>query len=115
MQIARVFYHSPRFVVLDEGTSAVSNDVEALMYQAAKEHDITIISISHRPALFKYHKYLLRVGEGESGTEWNLEPIGNLPELIKSVDAEISLLEQKIKQAIESKVRLAEINKELGY
>ena len=46
--MARMFYHSPRFVILDEATSAVSNDVEALLYSSARDAGITIITISHR-------------------------------------------------------------------
>ena len=59
IQLARLFYHKPKFVILDEATSAVSNDVEALLYSAAKEAGITVVTISHRPGLLKYHNYLL--------------------------------------------------------
>ncbi|RKO90171.1 P-loop containing nucleoside triphosphate hydrolase protein, partial [Blyttiomyces helicus] len=76
IQLARLFYHSPRFAVLDEATSAVSPDVEALLYSTAADANITLITISHRPALFKYHRHLLRVGEGSHGDEWSFEDIG---------------------------------------
>lgn len=46
MAFARVFYHRPRFAVLDDCTSAVSTDVEGQMYQAAKDLPCTIITIS---------------------------------------------------------------------
>lgn len=64
--MARLFYHKPRFAILDECTSAVSLDIEAIMYNHSKELDISLITVSHRPTLWKYHDYLLRMsGEGD--------------------------------------------------
>lgn len=64
--MARLFYHQPKFAILDECTSAVSLDIEAIMYNHSKALDITLITVSHRPTLWKYHDYLLRMnGEGD--------------------------------------------------
>lgn len=70
--MARLFYHKPLFAILDECTSAVSLDIEAIMYTYSKELGITLITVSHRPTLWKYHDYLLRMnGEGD----WSFEEI----------------------------------------
>lgn len=64
--MARLFYHKPTFAVLDECTSAVSVDVEALLYNRSKELGITLFTVSHRQTLFKFHDYVLRF-DGEGG------------------------------------------------
>ena len=41
MAIARLLYHEPRYAFIDEGTSAVSSDVEGLLYERAKDKGIS--------------------------------------------------------------------------
>ena len=41
MGIARLLYHEPRYAFIDEGTSAVSSDVEGLLYERAKAKGIS--------------------------------------------------------------------------
>ncbi|CAO3703667.1 unnamed protein product [Rhizopus stolonifer] len=63
--MARLFYHKPQFAILDECTSAVSVDIEALMYEHARKVGITLFTVSHRTSLIRHHEYLLRFdGEG---------------------------------------------------
>jgi ATP-binding cassette, subfamily D (ALD), peroxisomal long-chain fatty acid import protein len=39
--IARLLYHEPQYAFIDEGTSAVSSDVEGLLYETCKEKGIS--------------------------------------------------------------------------
>jgi ATP-binding cassette subfamily D (ALD) long-chain fatty acid import protein len=114
VQLARLFYHKPKFAVLDEATSAVSNDVEALLYSAAKEAGITLITISHRPSLFKYHTYLLRVGDGMGDNKWNFSQIGSSESLVASAEQEIRQINKKLGEMEGLAKRLAIINAELS-
>jgi ATP-binding cassette subfamily D (ALD) long-chain fatty acid import protein len=41
MAIARLLYHEPRYAFIDEGTSAVSSEVEPILYERAKEKGIS--------------------------------------------------------------------------
>lgn len=60
MAMARLIYHKPLYAILDECTSAVSVDVEGHLYTYMKEQGITLITVSHRETLWKYHDYLLK-------------------------------------------------------
>nr|KAJ3418089.1 hypothetical protein HK105_000358 [Polyrhizophydium stewartii] len=114
VQLARLFYHKPRFAVLDEATSAVSTDVEALLYSSAKEAGMTLITISHRPSLFKYHPYLLRIGEGASQNKWVVEQIGTAKSLVDSVESEVRKLQGQLDNMDALRQRLSAINRELS-
>lgn len=68
--MARLFYHCPKYAILDECTSAVSVDVEGKMYNHAKKLGITLITVSHRKTLWKFHDYILRfLGDQEFSFE----------------------------------------------
>ncbi|XP_054727793.1 ATP-binding cassette sub-family D member 3 [Anastrepha obliqua] len=58
--MARLFYHSPQFAILDECTSAVSVDVEGKMYSYCREAGITLFTVSHRKSLWTHHDYYLQ-------------------------------------------------------
>jgi ABC-type uncharacterized transport system fused permease/ATPase subunit len=60
MAMARLIYHKPIYAILDECTSAVSIDVEGHLYSYMKNQGITLITVSHRETLWKYHDYLLK-------------------------------------------------------
>ncbi|KAF9527631.1 ABC transporter transmembrane region 2-domain-containing protein [Crepidotus variabilis] len=104
MGMARVLWWRPKWAVLDECTSAVSSDVEGRMYEAAKGMGITLITISLRPSLAKYHTQLLTL-HGPSPSEssshlpgsWTLSVIGT-PEERLSLTNEIRSLEEKLSE-----------------
>ncbi|CAG9321444.1 ABCD3_1 [Blepharisma stoltei] len=72
--ISRVLYHLPKFAILDDCTSAISMDIEGDIYQTLKNKGITLITVSHRDSLMKYHNYILKF-DGEGG--WNFYKILN--------------------------------------
>ncbi|GAA5919481.1 hypothetical protein JCM1841_002224 [Sporobolomyces salmonicolor] len=112
MGMARLFYHLPKYGVLDECTSAVSTDVEGSMYQHAKDLGITLITISHRPSLFKHHMFLLQL-TGHEG-KWELKQIGEAEQSL-SFQKEIDSLEEKLREVNHWKKRLTEIDSELSF
>ncbi len=63
--MARLFYHAPKYAILDECTSSVTLEIERVMYERAKELGITLMTVSHRRSLWKYHKNILQFdGQG---------------------------------------------------
>ncbi|KAI0877826.1 ABC transporter transmembrane region 2-domain-containing protein [Hypoxylon argillaceum] len=111
--IARLLYHEPQYAIIDEGTSAVSSDVEGLLYETCKERGITLITISTRASLKKYHTFNLALGSGDNGDEWEFERIGTEREKMQ-VERELQELRERLSQVEKWKQRREEIEKELA-
>jgi len=77
MAMGRLMYHKPTYAILDECTSAVSLDVERILYTHMKNQGITLITVSHRDTLWKYHEYLLRF-KGDKEYEFTEMPADKL-------------------------------------
>ncbi|KAH9835223.1 ABC transporter transmembrane region 2-domain-containing protein [Rhodofomes roseus] len=112
MGLARVFYHMPKFAVLDECTSAVSSDVEGRMYEHAKSLGITLITISLRPSLMRYHTQLLTLA-GDGTGRWTLTRIGTAEERM-GIDREVITLESKLAEVEQWEARVQELNQMLS-
>lgn len=129
MAIARLLYHEPSYAFIDEGTSAVSSDVEGILYETAKARGISklaqvlpqivltfstaLITVSTRASLKRYHSYTLTLGLGEDANEYEFVRIGTASEK-DSVEKEIQELREKLAMVDEWKRRRDEINDELS-
>ena len=74
--MARLFYHKPAFGILDECTSAVSQEVEEGLYKTARSMGITCITISQRLALEQFHTQQLHFG-ADTKDGWELRQISH--------------------------------------
>ena len=48
-------YHKPKYVLLDEFTSSVDQEMETIMYESLLRQKCTYMSIAHRDTVKKYH------------------------------------------------------------
>ena len=113
MAFARLLYHEPRYAFIDEGTSAVSSDVEGLLYERCKERGITLLTISTRVSLKKYHEWNLDLGQGNEGDEWTFDRIGTAEEK-ESVERELEDLRERLAEVEGWRKRREEIDAELA-
>jgi len=72
LAFARLLLNKPRYLVLDESTSALDIDNERKLYEMLRELEISFISVGHRSTLLGYHNKLLELAQDGS---WNLRTI----------------------------------------
>ena len=66
LAIARVFLSGQQFIVLDEATSALDEENEAEVYEKLASSGVTLVSISHRLSVARFHTVVL-ILDGEGG------------------------------------------------
>ncbi|KAK5170885.1 ATP-binding cassette long-chain fatty acid transporter pxa1 [Saxophila tyrrhenica] len=113
MGIARLLYHQPKYAFVDEGTSAVSADVEGGLYESCKAKGITLLTISTRASLKRYHNFLLTLGLGEDASQYEFVRIGTQSERA-SAEEELNELRERLRAAGDLRQRREEIEEELG-
>jgi putative ATP-binding cassette transporter len=68
---ARALAARPRYVFLDEATSAVDMATERRLYELLRNSSVTFISVGHRPSLLQYHVDALDL---LAGGNWRVIP-----------------------------------------
>ena len=61
VSFARILISRPKFVFLDESTSAVDIPTEAKLYRALIETGATFVSVGHRETILRFHDRALRL------------------------------------------------------
>ena len=70
-----MFFHKPKFALLDESTSALDSENEDLVYENCKKLGIIMISVSHRQSTKRFHDQMLMLHEkngDEDPEEWKI-------------------------------------------
>ncbi|ODQ48271.1 hypothetical protein PICMEDRAFT_51536 [Pichia membranifaciens NRRL Y-2026] len=108
---ARVLYHNKKLVVLDEPTSAISYDYEDILFDLLKTRGFTLITISNRESLIKYHDYILELEkddvEDSDGIFSKIDE--DYLSKFETLDGEIEYLQNEISKINEMKKRKLEL------
>jgi ATP-binding cassette subfamily D (ALD) long-chain fatty acid import protein len=61
LMMARLFWHVPKFAILDEATSAISKDIRDQLFKECKDLGITLIVVSHKAELKQFCNFELKL------------------------------------------------------
>lgn len=102
LNFARLLFHKPHFVVLDDSTNAISIDMENYLFHLLHCYNFNFITISQRTSLIKFHDHILKIDKNTEKIEndepeltWNLQTLGT-EEAITTLDMEIEQLKDKL-------------------
>lgn len=73
LAFARVVISKPKFVILDESTSALDLENERDMYKIVSDMGLSCVSVGNRPSLVDFHDTVIRI---EEEGEWTVETVG---------------------------------------
>ena len=59
LSFARMLYSQPSLVIMDEATSTLDLQNEALCMQRVLDEEIAVLTIAHRPSLVRWHQIML--------------------------------------------------------
>lgn len=115
LAMVRLYYHLPKFAVLDECTSWISNDLEDECYRIATEDmKITVISVCHRTSLWKFHNHILKFKrqDGESIAQTLFSSFD--PKIRLERHNELIDIDSKLSKADDIKRRLLSLKQTIG-
>ncbi|KEG09110.1 70 kDa peroxisomal membrane protein [Trypanosoma grayi] len=61
LAMARLFFHQPRFAILDECSSMMDIEVEKRLYSICRQLGISLITIAHRQSVWRHHNWILHL------------------------------------------------------
>lgn len=77
VSFARILISNPKFVFLDESTSAVDIRTEAQLYSTLMAENVTFISVGHRETILKFHDKALQLLVGGA---WEIVEASRVPQ-----------------------------------
>ena len=67
LAFARALLYRPQWLYMDEATSAMDEEDEAMLYQALIDQlpGLSVVSVGHRSSLARFHPRLVRIDAGQ--------------------------------------------------